>query len=146
MLNGATPNLISVERPSLGDSNMPTSMFKHPLSPISKRSLIAVTAIAVVMIVGTIGTRFLAGYSWIYSFYFMSMVATAQGPPGAPPNFWSMVFISIMAFISIGTLITSIGTLFGPFLGYVFHKGMTYAQMEIEKEKSAKSKNSPEPD
>ncbi len=111
------------------------SILKHPLSPLSKRSLIAVGAIGLVLTVGTIGTRYLAGFSWIDSFYFMSMVATAQGPPNAPPNFWSKIFISIMAFVSIGTLITSIGTLFGPFLGYVFHKGMNYAQMEIEKEK-----------
>jgi len=43
-----------------------------------------------------------------------------------------------MAFVSIGTLITSIGVIFGPFLGYVFHKGMTFAQLEIEREKMKK--------
>lgn len=82
------------------------------------------------MAVGTLGTRYLTGWSWIDSFYFMSMVATAQGPPNAPPNFWSKVFIAIMAFVSIGTLITAVGTVFGPFLGYLFHKGVSFAEKE----------------
>jgi len=107
------------------------SIFSHPLSPISKRGLYAVVAIAVVMTAGTVGTKLLTGWAWIDSFYFMSMVATAQGPPNAPPNFWSKIFISIMAFVSIGTLITAIGTLFGPFLGYLFHKG---AHLAVEEE------------
>jgi len=114
------------------------SILNHPLSPISKRTLVAVLAILVVMIVGVVGTKLLTGWEWIDSFYFMSMVATAQGPPNAPPNFWSKIFVAIMAFVSIGTLITSIGVIFGPFLGYVFHKGMTFAQLEIEREKMKK--------
>jgi hypothetical protein len=114
------------------------NLFHHPLSPITKRSVIAISAVAFVMVIGTVGTKYLAGFSWIDSFYFMSMVATAQGPPTAPPTFWAKVFISMMAFISIGTMITAIGTLFGPFLGYVFHKGISYAQMEIEREKLKK--------
>lgn len=87
------------------------------------------------MIIGTVGVKLLAGWNWIDSFYFMSMVATAQGPPNAPPNFWSKIFVSVMAFVSIGTLITSIGVIFGPFLGYLFHKGMNFAELEIQKEK-----------
>ena len=82
------------------------------------------------MTVGTVGTKILTGWTWIDSFYFMSMVATAQGPPNAPPNFWSKIFIAIMAFVSIGTLITAVGTLFGPFLGYLFHKGVRYAETQ----------------
>jgi len=84
------------------------------------------------MTVGTVGTKLLTGWAWIDSFYFMSMVATAQGPPNSPPNFWSKIFIAVMAFVSIGTLITAIGTLFGPFLGYLFHKGTHFA---IDEEK-----------
>lgn len=100
----------------------------------------AVLAIVIVMTIGTIGTKMLTGWNWINSFYFMSMVATAQGPPNAPPNFWSKIFISVMAFVSIGTLITAIGTLFGPFLGYLLHKGVRYAEIE-EQKMSAKKKD-----
>jgi len=88
-------------------------------------------AVVIVMTIGTAGTKILTGWPWIDSFYFMSMVATAEGPPNAPPNFWSKVFISIMAFVSIGTLISAIGILFGPFLGYVLHKGAHFAE-EVE--------------
>ena len=95
-------------------------------------------AIASVMIVGTAGMKTLTGWSWIDSFYFMSMVATAQGPPSAPPNFWSKIFASIMAFVSIGTLITAVGTIFGPFLGYVFHKGVMFAEKEFERKEGKK--------
>lgn len=84
------------------------------------------------MIIGTVGMKLLAGWSWVDSFYFMSMVATAQGPSIAPPTFWSKIFASIMAFVSIGTLITAIGTIFGPFLGYVFHKGVMFAEKELD--------------
>ena len=109
---------------------MKTPIWKHPLSPISRRGLYALFAITAVMTVGTVGTKYLTGWTWIDSFYFMSMVATAQGPPNSPPNFWSKIFIAIMAFVSIGTLITAAGTVFGPFLGYLFHKGVMYADRQ----------------
>lgn len=112
---------------------MSYSIFNHPLSPISKRALWALLAIVVVMSVGTIGTQLLTGWTWIDSFYFMAMVATAQGPPNEPPTFWAKIFIAIMAFVSIGALVTSVATIFGPFLGYVFHKGVQYAEKEREK-------------
>ena len=108
-------------------------LFSHPLSPLSRRALQALAAIFVVMTVGTVGIKFLAGWTWIDSFYFMAMVATAQGPSTAPPNFWSKIFVAVMAFVSIGTLVTTVGVLFGPTLGYLFHKGVTYAEREEEK-------------
>jgi hypothetical protein len=90
-------------------------------------------AVVVVVGVGTVGTVLLTGWSWIDSFYFFSMVATAEGPPNSPPTFWSKLFIAIMAYVSIGTLITAVGILFGPFLGYAWHKGIVYAEKEREK-------------
>jgi len=118
---------------------MKYTILTHPLSPIGKRGLIAIAAVIVVMIVGTVGTKLLTGWAWIDSFYFMSMVATAEGPPNAPPNFWSKVFIPVMAFVSIGTLISSVGILFGPFLGYAVHKGTLFAE---ELEQKAKKETS----
>jgi H+/gluconate symporter-like permease len=97
-------------------------------------------AVFVVMTVGTVGTKYLTGWGWIASFYFMSMTATAEGPPTAPPNAASQIFIAIMAFVSIGTLLTAVGTIFGPFLGYLFHKGVHYAEREIEEREERKSK------
>ncbi|MCL4519562.1 MAG: hypothetical protein M1587_10235 [Thaumarchaeota archaeon] len=115
---------------------MKRSISKHPLSPLTRRTIYAVIAVALVMTVGTVGMKSLTGWSWIDSFYFMSMVATAQGPPSSPPTFWSKIFASIMAFVSIGTLITAVGTIFGPFLGYVFHKGVMFAEKELDARES----------
>ena len=125
-------------------------IINHPLSPLTRRAGIAILAVLLVMVVGTIGVKILTAssltpYSWVYSFYFMSMIATAEGPPGAPPNDATSIFISIMAFISIGTLITAVGTIFGPFLGFLFHKGVMFAEKEFGtgKEKSKEDKSSP---
>ncbi|MDA4111911.1 MAG: hypothetical protein OK439_05190 [Thaumarchaeota archaeon] len=112
---------------------MKKSIFNHPLSPIGRRGLYAIAAVVIVVGVGTIGTELLTGWSWIDSFYFFTMVATAEGPPNSPPTFWSKIFTAVMAYVSIGTLITAVGVLFGPFLGYAWHKGIRFAEMEIEK-------------
>jgi hypothetical protein len=93
---------------------------------------LAILAIVVVMTVGTVGMEVLTGWTWIQSFYFMAMIATAEGPPQAPPNLWSSIFAAVMAFVSIGTLIAAFATIFGPFLGYYIHKGMSFAEKELE--------------
>jgi hypothetical protein len=110
-----------------------SSIIHHPLSPVGRRGMYAILALLIVVGVGTVGTQLLTGWSWIDSFYFFSMVATAEGPPNSPPNFWSKVFIALMAYVSIGTLITAAGVLFGPFLGYAFRKGIHYAEKEFDK-------------
>ncbi len=81
------------------------------------------------------------GWAWIDSFYFMAMVATAQGLLDAPRNFWSKIFIEFMAFVSIGTLITVVGTLFGPFLDHLLQKEVNYAERD-EHKKSSEEKGS----
>lgn len=45
-----------------------------------------------------------------------------------------------MAFISIGTLITAAGIIFGPYLGYLFHKGIHFSQKEIERLENERKK------
>jgi hypothetical protein len=120
-------------------------LFKHPLSPIARRSAFALIAIIIVMTIGTVGVKALdTQFSWVYSFFFMSMVATGQGPPQNVNGDAAQIFVSIMAFISVGTLITSIGVIFGPFFGYLFHKGVRFSEREIERlesERQLKKKN-----
>ncbi|MHB8567540.1 MAG: hypothetical protein ACYC7D_13750 [Nitrososphaerales archaeon] len=116
-----------------------SKFFHHPLSPITQRSLLAIIAVVVVMLVGTLGMWALTGWSMIESFYFMAMIATAEGPPEVPPNVASMIFAAVMAFVSIGTLITAVGVIFGPFLGYLFHKGVAFAEKEIKRKDEEKS-------
>ncbi|HKW04757.1 MAG TPA: hypothetical protein VJN71_05605 [Nitrososphaerales archaeon] len=120
-------------------------LFRHPLSPLGRRAGIAFLIIAIVMTVGTVGIKLLAGWGWVDSFYFMAMIATAQGPPNPPPNDYSKIFAAAMAFVSIGALVTAIGTIFGPYLGYLFHRGVAYADRELEKvEEERKAKESQE--
>ncbi len=116
----------------------------HPLSPLARRTIVAILAILVVMTIGTVGMKFLSGWGWLESFYFMAMLGTAEGPPEVPPNVLSSVFAAVMAFISIGTLITAAGIIFGPYLGYLFHKGMHFSQKEIEKLESERMKKKEE--
>jgi hypothetical protein len=124
-------------------------LFRHPLSPVARRSAWALLAIFIVMTIGTVGVKELdKQFGWIYSFFFMSMVATGQGPPQNVTGDIAEIFVSIMAFISVGTLITSIGVIFGPFFGYLLHKGVRFSEKEIEKlenerRKKVESSNNP---
>jgi hypothetical protein len=109
-------------------------IFNHPLSPLAKRTAIALSAILLVMGVGIIGMKSLSpGWTWIESFYFMAMLGTAEGPPMTPPTFWGEIFAGVMSFVSIGTLITAAGIIFGPALGYLFEKGRHFAHEEMRK-------------
>jgi hypothetical protein len=119
-------------------------LLDHPLTPLARRSAIAIFAILVVMTIGTVGMKFLSGWGWLESFYFMAMLGTAEGPPEVPPNAISSIFAGVMAFISIGTLITAAGIIFGPTLGYLFHRGMQYSQKEYEKLESERAKKKEE--
>ena len=116
-------------------------LLHHPLSPLSRRTLWALLAIFIVMVVGTVGVKELTNWRWIDAFYFMAMVATAQGPPNAPPQDYAKIFVAIMAFVSIGTLVTATGIIFGPYLGYLFHKGVHFADKEFEKIEKKKQNN-----
>jgi hypothetical protein len=109
----------------------PRRLFNHPLSPLARRTAYACLVIIIVMTIGTTGIWLLTGWDWVDSFYFMAMIATAQGPPNQPPNDAAKIFAAAMAFVSIGSLVTAIGTIFGPYLGYLFHKGVLFADREV---------------
>ena len=84
------------------------------------------------MTVGTAGIHRLERLSWVEAFYFMSMIATAQGPAFEPSTPAGMIFTSIMAFISIGTVVAALGFLFGPFFGRLWRVGVEKLEEEIE--------------
>lgn len=79
----------------------------------------------------------------------MSMITTAQGPPTAPVTVGGKLFASLMAFISIGAVVTSLGFLFGPFFGVLWRTGAEHFEEELhrfenrkEKEKESRDKKS----
>ena len=83
------------------------------------------------MAVGTFGIRSLEGFSWVDSFYFMSMVATAQGPAAQPVTVAGKIFTSFIAFVSVGSVVACLGFLFGPFFGKLWRLGVLKLEEEM---------------
>jgi voltage-gated potassium channel len=92
---------------------------------IWRRAVYALSLIAAVVIIGTVAMHAIEGWSYLDSFYFTSFIATGQGPPSnlQPDNPLGKVFSSVLAFVSVGTVITALLFLFGPFLGRVLREG-----------------------
>ncbi len=113
-----------------------TSVIRHPLSPFKRRALYAVVILAIVMAIGTIGMMLLEGWDAVTSFYFMALLATAEGPAEAPATVGGKIFASIMAFFSIGAAISAITFTFGPLFGSVLKEGFAYVEKEENKLKA----------
>ena len=95
--------------------------------------------LATVVIIGTLAMHAIEGWSYLDSFYFTSFIATGQGPPGnlQPASALGKVFSSVLAFVSVGTVITTLLFLFGPFLGRVLRAGeekLEKVEKEVERE------------
>ena len=102
----------------------------HYHSPY-KRAIFSFALVSIVMIIGTVGIRLIEHMPWVDAFYFMSMIATAQGPTIAPQTDLGKIFASIMSFISVGSVVTSLGFLLGPFLGKMFKVGVDKFEEEL---------------
>ena len=98
--------------------------------------------VAVVMFVGTLGMHLIEHLSYLDAFYFMSMIATAQGPMVTPVTAAGKLFTSVMAFVSVGSVVTALGFLFGPFFGRLWHVGVRRFEEE-EKELFGKHEKKP---
>ena len=102
----------------------------HYHSPV-KRGLRSVLLVASIMVIGTVGMHHLEGLSYLDAFYFMSMIATAQGPAATPITPAGKLFVSVMAFLSVGAVIAAIGFLFGPFFGKLWRVGVEKMEDEL---------------
>ncbi len=81
-----------------------------------RRALLSLLAIAVVLVVGSIGFAITSGTGAVNSFYFESMLATGQGPPFPLTTVAGKLFASFMAFVSVGTVISALILNVGPFI------------------------------
>ena len=72
----------------------------------------------------------------VTSFYFMSLLATAEGPAEAPATVAGKLFASITAFFSIGAAISAITFTFGPLFGSVLKEGIAYVEKEEDRIKA----------
>ena len=110
--------------------------YSHHLHKIShslaRRALHSFAIVVSVLLIGTLGMHYLEGLSFIDSFYFMSMIATAQGPPTAPVTIARKIFASLMAFLSVGSVIYALGFIFGPFFGIVWKIGAEHVEKELK--------------
>ena len=99
------------------------------------RAAYSVAFIGAVVLIGTLAMHAIEGWSYLDSFYFTSFIATGQGPPGnlQPASSLGKVFSSVLAFVSVGTVITALLFLFGPFLGRVLKVGEEKLE-ELERE------------
>ncbi len=109
---------------------------RHPLSPFKRRALFSIVILAIVMAIGTIGMMVLEGWDPVTSFYFMALLATAEGPALSPLTVAGKLFASLMAFVSIGAAISAITFTFGPLFGYALREGFAYIEKEDDKLKT----------
>ena len=111
-------------------------IIRHPLSPFKRRAFVSIVVLAIVMAIGTIGMMSLEGWDAVTSFYFMALLATAEGPALSPVTVAGKLFASLMAFVSIGAAISAITFTFGPLFGSVLKEGFAYVEKEEDKLKA----------
>ncbi len=109
------------------------SLKHHHFHSPWRRGFYSFAGITAVLTLGTVGMHVLEGFSYLDAFYFTSMIATGQGPPptlSAATNA-GKIFTSIMAFVSVGTVVACFGFIFGPFMGQLWKIGVTKLEEEI---------------
>jgi len=108
----------------------------HPLSPFTKRAFYAIVVLAIVVAVGTLGLMVIEGWGLVASFYFMALLATAEGPAATPATDVGKIFAAIMAFFSIGAAISAITFTFGPLFGSVLKEGCAILRKKKKESKT----------
>ncbi len=109
-------------------------IYRHPLH---RRALFSFLLVAAVLAFGTIGFHLIEHYSYVNSFYFVSMLATAEGPATTPVTAVGKIFASVIAFVSVGAVIFALAYIFGPFIAKVAGLG----EKKLEKEEKIISKD-----
>ncbi|MGB6500933.1 MAG: hypothetical protein WBG19_06005 [Thermoplasmata archaeon] len=99
----------------------------------NRRAVISLGALAVVLTVGTLGFHAVAGTGPVESFYFESMLATGQGPPLFLNGATAQLFASAMAFLSVGTVVTTLVLNLGPIFARLWREGVELAEREVRK-------------
>ena len=96
-----------------------------------KRGLFSFLLVAFIMTIGTLGMHWIERMSYLDAFYFMSMIATAQGPTITPVTPLGKIFAAFMAFLSVGFVVTALGFLLGPFLGTLWKIGVMRLEEDL---------------
>lgn len=113
---------------------MNTSAPRHHLHSPLKRGLYSFVLVAAVLAIGTVGIHRIEHFSFVDSFFYISMIATGQGPVGSlvPVTAQGKLFTAVIAFISVGSVVAAFGFLFGPFFGRLWRIGVIKLEEEIQ--------------
>ena len=110
---------------------------KTPRRRLSRRQVLrarySLAAVLIVLLIGSVGFHFIAGLGPVDSLYFECMLATGQGPPLALTTDSAKLFASAMAFLSVGTVLTTLVLNLGPVVGQLWREGVEHAERELRK-------------
>jgi len=101
---------------------------------VVKRGAYSAIAIVIVVAFTTVGLHLIEGTSYLDSFYFTAMLVTGEGPNTAPVTAAGKIFVGIMAFISVGTVISALLFIFGPLFSQLAREGFDFVEEEVKKE------------
>ena len=96
-----------------------------------RRAVYSLSLVAAVLVLGTLGFEAIAGLGLVDAVYFESMLATGQGPPLALTSDAAKLFASLMAFVSVGSVLTSVVFTLGPIVARLWHEAVERAEREI---------------
>lgn len=105
--------------------------YRYPATAL-RRVAYALLGIVVVMIVGIEGFRTIEGMNLVNAIYFESMLATGQGPPFPLVTTTGKLFASAMAFISVGSVITTLFFTLSPIFAQIWKEVLERAQDEVK--------------
>lgn len=98
-----------------------------------RRVVLSILLIAAVEAIGTIGLQAIQNPGWVNSFYFESMIATGQGPPFGLTSDTAKLFMSFMAFVSVGSVISVIVLNIAPVVIRLSREAIKEAEMGIRR-------------
>ena len=108
---------------------------KHHYYALLKRGSLCLLFVAAITLLGAVGIHKIEKYSWVDSFYFVSMIVTAQGANITPATAEGKIFTAVISFISVGCVVAALGYVFGPFLGALWRMGSEKIEEEIHHKK-----------
>jgi hypothetical protein len=103
----------------------------HLTKGARRRLVYALAGILVVLVAGSIGFHLVAGLDAVDSVYFESMLATGQGPPFSLTTDNAKIFASIMAFVSVGSVVSTLLFAVGPVVRQVWHNSLVFVEEEV---------------
>ncbi len=99
----------------------------------ARRAAYSLVAVGIVLAVGTVGFHDIAGLGYIDAFYFESMLATGQGPPLALTSDSAKLFAAVMAFVSVGSVLTSVVFTLGPLFSRIWHEAAARVEEDVRR-------------